>query len=424
MPAANRFSFPVPMLAVLAIIIFVSILMPRSLAILPGLAGLCAFAFWPLFHHGERRPLPADILMTVSAVVALAALSSLWGFDAGDVLERTGKIALVLIPGALLAGTVRSRAYGGFSGLWWVLPVATIAGAVLLCIEYRFGFPVYRLLRDIPAGQHVGTYEMNRSTVALVLIAIPLIPLVYDRMKARGWPGGKAMAATLCYGLVFIPVLLSTGSQTAQIAFFAGIVTLAAFPVRRRAAWAFLAAILCVGILSAPFVSQALFAHIPQDAAAEKGLWRWLVQANVFPRLEIWDFVSRYALHSPWIGYGLEATRMVEDFDSKQIYQPGLTVLHPHNIVLQVWMEFGLAGALLACAGTVLLLRRIYALEDLLARRMALSVFAAVMSVGIMSYGLWQGWWLGLIMMVTALAGGIAEIMTTDEKIPRQDRGI
>ncbi len=397
---SNRFSSVMPV--ILAIGIFTSVLLPRSLAIIPGLIGLLSFALWPLFQQ-TQRPVSMKALIAVAVPLAMATVSSLWAFDSVEALERTGKIALVLIPGALLIGMLQSCTQDHFLRYWWVFPAATIAGAFLLYIEYGFDFPVYRLLRGIPSDRHVGTYEMNRSSVALILIALPLVPFLYDRLRVMGWSLRKSMAGMLGYIAIFIPILLSTGSQTAQIAFLAGLVMMAVFPVRCRAAWVLIMVVLCGGILSAPFVSQFLFAQIPQNAGVEEGLWRWLVRANVFPRLEIWDFVSRYALQHPWIGSGLEATRMVAAFDNKQIYQPGLTLLHPHNGVLQIWMEFGLVGALLACAGVVLLLQQISNLDNLLARRVALSTLIGVMCVGVMSYGLWQGWWLGLIMLVSTL---------------------
>lgn len=393
------------MLIALSGVVFVSILLPRSLAIFPGLVGLCAVILWPVSYQGKARPIQAAPIIAMLLVVVLAALSSLWSSDPADALERAGKIAAVLVPGAFLIGAACNIPQDDLDKGWFLLPAATVAGAVLLYIEYGFNFPIYRLLRGIPAGEHVGTYEMNRSSVALILMVIPLIVVFYDRLAAMGWGRGRAMAGTLIYISLFIPVLFATGSQTAQIAFGAGILTLVLFPAQCRMAWILAGAVLCGGILSAPFLSQFLFAQIPQDAAAEEGLWRWAVRANVFPRLEIWDFISRHALRHPWIGSGLEATRRVDAFDSAQIYQPGLTILHPHNAALQVWIEFGLAGAILACVGVVLLLRRIWRFPSLAARRASVAALASVMAAAVMSYGLWQGWWLGLLLMTAALAG-------------------
>src|SRR5436190_23671517 len=78
--------------------------------------------------------------------------------------------------------------------------------------------------------------------------------------------------------------------------------------------------------------------------------WLGYGQAFANNRLEIWDFVSRYALRHPLHGFGIEATRAVEAFDSQQIYQKKATILHPHNFAIQMWIEFGLIGGLLAAA--------------------------------------------------------------------------
>ena len=53
-------------------------------------------------------------------------------------------------------------------------------------------------------------------------------------------------------------------------------------------------------------------------------------------RMEIWDYVSRYALQNPLYGFGVEATRQVPSFGSTESYQEGQTILHPHNFVLQL----------------------------------------------------------------------------------------
>jgi O-antigen ligase len=118
------------------------------------------------------------------------------------------------------------------------------------------------------------------------------------------------------------------------------------------------------------------------------------------PRLEIWDFISRRALQSPFIGHGTEATKSIT-FDTAQLYQPGKTILHPHNFALQLWIEFGAFGAALGAAFLGDILSRIYKF-DLPLRRFSLALLMASLSVASTGYGLWQGWWLGVFCLLIA----------------------
>ena len=69
--------------------------------------------------------------------------------------------------------------------------------------------------------------------------------------------------------------------------------------------------------------------------------------------------------------------------------------LHPHNLVLQMWLELGVPGALLLCVLIILILRRLTGPS--LGRGMAALAcgqFIAGLTVYVMSYGAWQSWWI------------------------------
>ena len=385
------------MIFLIAAILFLSLLMPRGLAILPGLVALGLYAAWPALKFSIPRPLPGRSLwVPVILIISLAALSGFWSNDLQECLERSGKIALVLGPGILFTALLTKLDL--FSGrFWWIIPVTLAAGALMIWFENSFDYPVYRLLRGIGTGERVRRYELNRAMVVLVMCAIPCLSVLLSRQRHRFIMTGGLLACILGAFMV-------TESQSAQIALLVGVLSYILFPVKCRISWIALGILLCVGILTAPFLSIALFSMVPHDAVSSGGIWDFIKSANMLPRLEIWDFASRYILEHPWLGYGVEATRRVPAFDNQQIYQPGLTLLHPHNGVLQIWMEFGLLGALLAAAGMGLLVKRIANLKDFTSRRTALALLLAFLSVGVVGYGLWQGWWLGLMILATGLA--------------------
>ena len=78
-------------------------------------------------------------------------------------------------------------------------------------------------------------------------------------------------------------------------------------------------------------------------------------------------------------------------------------VLHPHNAILQVWVEFGVMGALLASALVVFLFLRLDRLSPCLQRYYTalLIVMLGMLSMG---YGLWQAWQLGMLFSIPAFS--------------------
>lgn len=387
----------------IAAIAFLSALFPRSLAYLPGLAGLGLYAFWPrLFQQNRFRPETA--FRAALCITLCAVISSLWSADPLYALERSGKIGLVLLPGALwVAALTRFPETIKKSILKGLTVIAVIAAALFtsdLALDYPFMRLMHRLSGDTDPFRN---FELNRGIVTLVFLFLPVLFFLYRERFSKNGSVIKALGASAALAALLVPILVMTQSQSAQMAFVAALFFMVFFPVKCRFAWLGLKIVFCLGILSAPFVAITLFSMVPHAELAQNMQGSWLQNANVLPRLEIWDFVSRYILDHFWIGSGVEATRLVAAFDTKELYQPGLTLLHPHNAILQIWMEFGLLGAVLTCAAAMLLLGRIATQPDPLSRRLSLGLLMAFCAVGMVGWGLWQGWWLGLIMFMVGL---------------------
>lgn len=82
---------------------------------------------------------------------------------------------------------------------------------------------------------------------------------------------------------------------------------------------------------------------------------------------------------------------------------------------MQLWIEFGLIGAI---AGSVFLkglLYEIHKLEPLLAR-ICLAGLMATLAVASTGYGLWQGWWLGAFVMMPAYSVIFMKIILLEAK--------
>ena len=95
------------------------------------------------------------------------------------------------------------------------------------------------------------------------------------------------------------------------------------------------------------------------------------------------------------LGYGFDSSRIVG--------QAPPPFLHPHNGVLQVWLELGLVGVLLLAASAA---RAAKAAVQLATNNTVLAVFAATVSTfsvfWSLSFGIWQGWYVALAGLTAA----------------------
>ena len=375
-------------MAVLALVTAGAVSVPRFLAFGPGIAGVLFFAFYS-WAFGQRPRFSKPVFIIVAATAGLALASCLWAIDPGDALGRALRMALVIASGAFLVNLFLMIEVSRLRPYLWFFPAAVMAIAVLVFIELEFGAPLHRLVRGMAAGAFVPPAKFNRAMVTMALSFFPAMAIL------RHYVSKKIMAGLMA---VFVfPALLVTESQSAQLALFFGTVFLVAFPYRRRAAWYGLFGIIVILMLVAPFASTWVFQRFAMDVQSVPLLGQGGAYAG--NRLEIWDYVSRYALQKPLLGFGIEAAREITDFDSHEIFQEGKSILHPHNFVLQLWLEFGVIGALCGAGLIGYLLNLMRTKLSPAQCRIALPTLIAVLSVASTGYGMWQGWWLGLLFL-------------------------
>ncbi len=135
---------------------------------------------------------------------------------------------------------------------------------------------------------------------------------------------------------------------------------------------------------------------------------------SVFPRVFIWQSAVGYILEAPFFGKGLDTSRAISSAKDRVFYSTHSEgkrwvepiPLHPHNAVLQVWLELGAVGAVLLLAILLALVRRI---DDIGAnddrrflRAASFGGLFSILAVASVSYGIWQNWWLGAIWLIVS----------------------
>ena len=376
----------------LAVIPALAITVPRVLAYIPAVVGLLGYASYAfVFKERAVRFVPGFII--VSVLMALMFASTLWAIDPAVSLERAQKTSFVLIGGAFLISAVMSIRVSAMEPYLKWFPYILFGAAAYTCIEIGLNYPLYRLIRGDAFNDGVSLAVFNRAIVTMSLLLLPSLVIMRHYHNAQ--------ICVLAVLATIIPMLMLGESQSAMLGLIVAGITYAAFPYKWKYSYMALVSVIGVLMLALPFIAMWAF----KEYAADMNIMPLLGHGGAYAgaRMEIWDYVSRYALQNPLYGFGVEATKQVEHFGSGEIYQEGQTILHPHNYTLQLWMEFGLVGVLLGIALIGYLLWEIAKLPPRQARIM-LPILLATLAVASVSYGIWQGWWIGLLFALVAYA--------------------
>lgn len=122
-------------------------------------------------------------------------------------------------------------------------------------------------------------------------------------------------------------------------------------------------------------------------------------------RLYIWTYSAKRANEKPVLGWGINSSRHfpVPEKDYLHGYKPAIP-MHPHNNVLQVWLESGYIGVALYLALIISIFTRIDKIsKDDRARGLFAATFICYLIQGSVGIGVWQEWWLATAIISTIL---------------------
>jgi O-antigen ligase len=383
-----------------------SVIAPRALGFLPALAGFSGLALSRLAYGAWPR-WPIAYLRWMALLLVLMVLSALWSIDQAETLERSMKALPVLLGGAALCAFMASLPLHEIGRLITWLPRMTLIGGVFLVLNLYFEGFLYSWMgaepfaRTIEAG--INLAPLNRGVMVFAFFSILSAACLFQGLQGRP-AKTERRAVVLMLGVLLILMLYQTHSQSAQLSIITALLVAAVFPYRAEKAWLALSALLAALVFAAPFVAQILYIHVAPIIAD----FSWFKNGYAAARFEIWNFISVRILESPFWGFGAEATRAMT-FDHAQAYHRDNSVLHPHNFALQMWIEFGVLGAAFASGFLIWMIRIVKNLGTAQAR-LILPLLIACIAAAATSYGLWQGWWIGLFTLLAAYAQALARI--------------
>ncbi len=365
----DRVLWPLVLLAtVSAVISFLSL---RALGTLVPVCLVLALVFYGI--RTRSFPMPSFGLWVVfGGFVLLVGFSAAMSLDVEYALGRFVKLALYALMAILLWSL--SQRLSTLGALQSGLLVSFILGLCWALFEGLSEGALFGLLRELPPGE--ASFSSNRPVVILALTAWPAALIVAQRY---------GFLAALALLVALFAASLSGESQAAQVGLAgATVILVVAFWLPRAALWvAGVGGV--VAILAAPFV----FSQPDLMEYAEKLPTAY---STILPRMAIWVFVSEKIMMQPLLGYGLEAGRFLPTTDMVQIYFSGDFIHHPHNGILQVWLEMGVLGALAMATVWGLLLQQVSKLSEE-SLPFVLAGVCCALFIGAVAHGVWQSWW-------------------------------
>ncbi len=234
---------------------------------------------------------------------------------------------------------------------------------------------------------------------------------------------GRRLRLTSTFPLMVLAVItvVLNGSRSAVAALVASaVVGLVAWWRPRGARW-FLVVTLAAGVLTAPLLAGVPWAMSTwTEGLSERG---GTIARTIAIRGGIWEYGRRLVAHRPVTGLGVGSTstmpgRHVSIADALAGTADGadhaldtasaLPDGHPHNAALQIWMDLGLIGALLATGLVWAIGRSIARVEDNRLQHAALLGLLTVNATYLaFNYPLWEPEVLSILWMSAALASTV-----------------
>ena len=372
-----------------ALLPIVSVVAPKGTVVLLLLAAALAV---PTYWWANRRiPVPdLRIAIALALFVAWCAIASAWSVDTARSLGLVLRITVILAAGMVLfpVAAALDEAARREIGRWLV--VGLCLSLAFVAAETGLDYPVLRLFKTAEPGKDAVWF--NRGAIAIAMIVWPVTAYLW-----KGRLGWKAL---------FVPVLLGTASlflesASATLGFAAGVAVALLAVIHRRAARTITIAAALLAFIAMPFVALEL--HNCGWHRADR------LPASAQHRVEIWDFSVQRIAEKPVIGWGFDGSRhMGSLFPAPSDTGRDIAALHPHSVPLQVMLELGAVGAVIALAFLWLVVMRLDRISDL-TRMFGQAQFAAIMAIGSVSHGAWQNWWLALVVSAALMIPLTAE---------------
>ena len=419
----------------------VGIFIPKGSVILLSLAGIMVITGTMKSEWRTLFRLNAA-WNTIALFICLSTVSAIWSLTPANTLYKVlpliamGLLALIVVNFSMslindeIEALKKGIIFGGFLG--FILLGLELTGEALISRFLITSFSVFS----------TNTYEMvhikktlNSGVTIASLFFWPWLFVVWAKFKYY-------ISIPILTGSVM--VILLGANDAPFFAVTAGLLSSTIVVLNVKIGRAVLTILVLIGIFIAPLAPKYLFSFADSDKGKfvapstfvtfDKGIIP--IPNAWYHRLTVWKVTSERIEQKPFLGYGYDTSRALYKKGDEIRYQRydksgNLIVgivsepipLHPHNVVLQIWLEMGIAGAIFLAALLFFLIKSVFG-ENLNKRdRFAgVGILVTIFIINLISYGAWQNWWLGsqiiVIFIFTCLVFNRTKKLFTNNSIP------
>ncbi|WP_341786835.1 O-antigen ligase [Rickettsia endosymbiont of Cantharis rufa] len=269
-----------------------------------------------------------------------------------------------------------STPFGNHLQLKKVLILGILTAILLFFIEYSsHGF----LTKIFKAS--FGLYMLDRGCALLSITAWVAITILINDKKYR-------------YALMLYILVLYLLSISDSLASFLGFGIGGVIFILARFIKSIFFKLVTISLITGSLLFPVIAKQIEPQDLSEKYL---ATQPSAAHRLFIWHFVANKITLKPILGYGFASSKYIEAGDSEMINYKGEKwhplPLHPHNNILQITLELGVIGLILFLCLVYKYLRQIDNMKNNNFRVASYSCFINYYIIGMISYNMWQIWW-------------------------------
>ena len=338
------------------------------------------------------RELATPLPVLLAAGVAWAGASAAWAIDPARVATSLPPIALSAGGGLVLMAAARRLAEPARAKLGMALAAGIGLALSVLSVE-----AMARYLDMLPTPHARIVALLGRGfDPAILNRATTVVAISCWIAAALAWRHGRRGLAVML-PLWTIAILPAFASQAAILGWCAGGACALAAAMAPRVARIAMASCMVAGFALMPLVPNWAPFH---DHFADR-----TQTGSVWHRAEIWSFVAGRIAERPLLGWGLDSSRAMPGGKDKVDGANEVLPLHPHNGILQLWLELGAIGAAIGAAIAMRAAWRATDPDEDPATRFAMAgSLAAALAVYATAYGAWQGWWMATLWLVAAFA--------------------
>lgn len=381
-----RLLAPTPLLSALCALL-PSVTVLSSRAIVPLLVILAMAALLGTWLAERRLPRPdRKAMIALALFFGWAAITAIWTIDVSRALLLLVRLGLLVALGlSIMALLARLDAREIRTIARWLMIGFAIA-VLLVAMERLLGQPLYQLLNS-PSRKQSLLSGMNRGATGLAILVWPVAALLSHRLD-RLWP-------FFVLPLIVLILLGFLESGTALLGLGVGGLVLLLTRLT-RAGHKTLAVVVVATVVLAPLGIGLL----TKSSLDEAGL-----QETAQHRLHIWSFTLDRIEERPLFGWGFNAARGIPNMGYEPFNESQSRVIpsHPHNGELQIWMELGAVGALIAALGLALLMWRSGRQVEP-ARSANQALYMSALAAASTGFGLWQHQWVTFLLFAAFVA--------------------